>query len=107
MKGNEMTTNNWEKHCVGLERKIAELETENEKLQSKIVKLESYKQLRNEIYVNDANVLMCLPLTIEVVDKSADRHFRFASDWGLIKDDASWEATRQLIIDKFENWKEG
>lgn len=83
------------------------LQAEIDRLKAKVAELESYKQLRNDIYANDASVLMGAPLTIEVVDRNTDRHFRFSSDWGLIKDDGGWEATRQLILDRFENWREG
>ena len=91
------TTNNWEIHCISLERRIAELETEN-------AALKSYKQLRKE--VNAYHIGMGAELTIEVVDRNTDRHFRMMSNWKLIKDDTGWEDTRRLIIDKFENWEE-
>ena len=80
------------------------LQAEIERLNAKVAELESYKQLRKE--VNAYHIGMGAELTIEVVDRNTDRHFRMMSNWKLIKDDTGWEDTRRLIIDKFENWEE-
>ena len=80
------------------------LQAEIERLNAKVAELESYKQLRKE--VNAYHIGMGAELTIEVVDRNTDRHFRMMSNWKLIKDDTGWEDTRRLVLDKFANWSE-